>query len=74
MKPQVPLMPVIPAAGLLSAHLRAEANIRFVARSSSGTASCPDSPLDRAPHKSGAEWLYAEDEYFPFDAGSFEER
>ena len=69
-------MPVIPAAGPLAAQVHA----LFIARSS-GSQLCPsNSPSSAktngqgAMPKFGGDWLYAEDEYFPFDADSFEER
>jgi hypothetical protein len=80
MKTQAHLMPVIPAAGPLAA----QAHSRFIVRSS-GLQLCPSSSSASAvagaePNgqgtltKFGSDWLYAEDEYFPFDADSFEER
>jgi hypothetical protein len=80
MKPQAPLMPVIPAAGPLAA----QAHSLFIVRSS-GFKLCPSSTPAHAVaqakpngqgglNKFGGDWLYAEDEYFPFDADSFEER
>ena len=80
MKPQAHLMPVIPAAGPLAA----QAHSRFIVRSF-GLQLCPAiSPAHPVAHakpngqgglnKFGGDWLYAEDEYFPFDADNFEER
>jgi len=72
-------MPIIPAA----APLTAPALTFFIARSSRFPLCITNSPApltsskpngrDALPKFSG-DWLYAEDEYFPFDADSFEER
>jgi hypothetical protein len=73
-------MPVIPAAGPLAAH----ALTLFIARSTGFQFCATKSPAhpvsfaktngQEAQSKFGGDWLYAEDEYFPFDADSFEER
>jgi hypothetical protein len=80
MKSQGHLMPVIPTAGPLAGH----ALTRFIARSSVFRFCAPKTPArpvsiaktngQEAQSKFGGDWLYAEDEYFPFDADSFEER
>lgn len=80
MKPQTHLMPIIPAAGLLAV----QAHTLFIARTS-GSHFCPattSAPVSSHAkpgeqgglNKAGGDWLYTEDEYFPFDADSFEER
>ena len=74
MKLQLRSMPVIPAAGMLSAHPHARSNFQVIARFSGGIEPCSAMPKAReASHKSRGDWLNA-DEYFPIDADSFEER
>ena len=73
-------MPVIPAAGPLNTR----AHILLIARASEFQLCPSGSPASAvsfaqkngqgALNKFGGDWLYAEDEYFPFDADSFEER
>ena len=73
-------MPVIPAAGPLAAHtltlfIACSTGIRFcAAKSTAHPVSVVKTNAQEAQPKFGGDWLYAEDEYFPFDADSFEER
>jgi hypothetical protein len=63
MNPQGLPMTVIPPASV-SAH----AEVRLISRSSVAQPQRPTSP------ETMADWFIAEDDYFPFDADSFEER
>jgi hypothetical protein len=78
MELRTPIMTIVPAAGLTPLQPPIQSKRLSSARSSE------ESPARResrglpksgdSSHNSTANWLVTEDEYFPFDADSFEER
>jgi hypothetical protein len=69
MKSQASLMTIVPAAGLTPGQAANKPNSVFTARSFDHSVARPE--VCDQPAKN---WLFIEDEFFPFDADGFEER
>ncbi len=78
MELRTPIMTIVPAAGLTPLQLTGQAKRLSTARSAEDSHFRRESlglpKSGNASQNSTANWLVTEDEYFPFDADSFEER
>ncbi len=78
MKSPTSLLTLIPAAGLVPVRAATQTKPLFAARASETSLTrretCGQPNTDESFLRTTGSWLVTEDEYFPFDADSFEER
>jgi len=78
MKSPLSLMTIVPAAGLVPIRAATPSEPRIDARVSQDSVARPEvcgpAKAEASLLRAAANWLVTEDEYFPFDADSFEER
>lgn len=75
MRTRISAMTIVPPAGVLPTPAAIQPVRYLFARSCQDRRAINGQPKsDESAPKSAVNWLFAEDEYFPFDADTFEER